>query len=58
MTRDEQRLVRHLVTAVLVKLVLLTALWWLFVRDVGVQVDADQMAAQIGNARPPQGETR
>jgi hypothetical protein len=48
MTRDEQRLLRHLVIAVTVKLALLTALWWLFVRDDRVHVDADQTAAQMG----------
>ncbi|MCI4431553.1 MAG: hypothetical protein JHC40_20590 [Burkholderiales bacterium] len=47
MTRDEQRLLRHLVIAVTVKLALLTALWWLFVRDDRVHVDADQTAAQM-----------
>jgi len=39
-----------LVIAVTVKLALLTALWWLFVRDVRVHVDADQTAVQIGIA--------
>jgi hypothetical protein len=54
MTRDEQRLLRHLVIAVMVKLALLTALWWLFVRDV-LHVDAEQTAAQIGVPSSPPG---
>ncbi|MDP1900631.1 MAG: hypothetical protein Q8K96_09290 [Rubrivivax sp.] len=58
MTCDEQRLVRHLVTAVLVKLVVLTALWWVFVRDARVPVDAEQTAAQIGTPPSPQGASR
>jgi hypothetical protein len=48
MNHDEQRLLRHLVIAVTVKLALLTALWWLFVRDDRLHVDADQTAAQMG----------
>ena len=48
MTHDERRLLRHLVLAVTVKLALLAALWWLFVRDDLVHVDADQTAAQVG----------
>lgn len=49
MTHDKQCLLRHLVIAVTVKLALLTALWWLFVRDDRVHVDADQTAAQMGS---------
>ncbi|MCZ4312195.1 hypothetical protein O4H66_02155 [Comamonadaceae bacterium G21597-S1] len=48
MTHDERRLLRHLVIAVTVKLVVLTALWWVFVRDNHVQVDAEQSAQQLG----------
>jgi len=48
MTRDESRLVRHLAIAILVKLALLVALWWVFVRDHRVNVDADRAASQIG----------
>ena len=55
MTRDERRLVRHLVTAVVVKLLLLTALWWLFVRDARVPVDPEQAARRIGIATHPEG---
>lgn len=48
MTHDERRLLRHLVIAVAVKLVVLTALWWVFVRDNHVPVDAEQSARQLG----------
>jgi hypothetical protein len=54
-TCDEKRLLRHLVIAVVVKLALLTTLWWLFVRDARVQVDADQTAARIGATTSPPG---
>ncbi len=58
MTPDEQRLVHHLVTAVLVKLAVLVGLWWWFVRDARVDVGTEQAAAQIGVAKPPpQGAT-
>lgn len=48
MTRDEQRLLRHLVIAVAVKLAVLAALWWVFVRDQHVPVDAERSAQQLG----------
>lgn len=48
MTRDEQRLLRHLVMAVVIKLALLTALWWVFVRDAQVAVDAQSTASHLG----------
>jgi hypothetical protein len=57
MTCDERRLVRHLVIAVTVKLALLAALWWLFVRDARVHVDADQTAAQLGAPPSTSGAT-
>jgi hypothetical protein len=47
MKDDSTRLVRHLIAAVLVKLALLTALWWLFVRDHRVPVDAGAAAAHL-----------
>lgn len=48
MTQDERRLLRHLVIAVLIKLVVLVVLWWAFVRDARVNVDTDRVAAQLG----------
>lgn len=41
------RLVRHLVAIVVVKLALLTALWWAFFRDARVDVTADDAARQV-----------
>ena len=52
MTPDERRLVRHLVTAVLVKLAVLVGLWWGFVRDQRVEADTAQTAAHIGVTTP------
>ena len=48
MIRDQQRLLRHLAIVVTVKIAFLTALWWLFVRDDRVRVDADRTATQMG----------
>ncbi len=58
MKAAQDRLVRHLVIAVALKLAVLTALWWAFVRDERVGVDVDRAAAHLGvsvdaNARPP-----
>jgi hypothetical protein len=54
MTHDDRRLLRHLVIAVLLKLAVLVALWWAFVRESRVDVDADRAAAQIGAPAAPQ----
>lgn len=59
MTHEERRLARHLATAVVVKLIVLTALWWLFVHDARVAVDAERAAAQLVVApMSPPGGTR
>lgn len=42
-------LVRHLFIAVALKLVVLSALWWAFVRDERVGVDVDRAAAHMGS---------
>jgi len=55
MTPAESRLLRHLITAVVVKLVLLAALWWVFVREAHVSADADQTAARISASPAPNG---
>jgi hypothetical protein len=55
MKATQDRLVRHLVIAVALKLVVLTGLWSAFVRDERVGVDADRAAAHLGtvvDARP------
>jgi hypothetical protein len=48
MQAAQDRLVRHLVITVALKLVVLTGLWWAFVRDERVGVDADRAAAHLG----------
>jgi len=48
MVRVSDPLLRHLAAAVLLKLVVLTALWWVFVRDDRVDVDAERAAAHVG----------
>lgn len=56
MTRQDRRLVRHLAIAVALKLVVLAALWWAFVRDERVSVDAEAAAAHLGAQPPRTGE--
>ncbi len=48
MKAAQDRLVRHLVIAVALKLVVLIGLWSAFVRDERVGVDADRAAAHLG----------
>jgi hypothetical protein len=50
MKAAQDRLVRHLVIAVALKLVVLTGLWAAFVRNERVGVDADRAAAHLGTA--------
>jgi 4-amino-4-deoxy-L-arabinose transferase-like glycosyltransferase len=57
MTRQDRRLVRHLAIAVALKLAVLAALWWAFVRDERVSVDAAATAAHLGAQPPRIGET-
>lgn len=47
MKLQDKILLKKLAVALLVKLVLLTALWWGFVRDQRVVVDGDAAAAQL-----------
>lgn len=47
MTLQDKTLVRKLVIAVLIKLVVLVALWWGFVREQRVTVDAETAATQM-----------
>ncbi|MGV8891623.1 MAG: cytochrome oxidase putative small subunit CydP [Burkholderiaceae bacterium] len=58
MTRNEQRLLRHLIIAVLIKLVVLMALWWTFVRDARVSVDTERVAEKISGAVSSQGVSK
>jgi hypothetical protein len=41
---------RHLALLVLIKLAVLVALWWAFVRDAGVTVDDQRAAAHLTGA--------
>ena len=47
MTLMERGLLRHLTLAIVIKLALISALWWAFIRDAKVAVDAGAMAAQV-----------
>lgn len=58
MKSDDRRLVRHLAIAVVLKLLVLGALWWAFVRDARVNADAEQTAEHIGVDMTPQGAPR
>lgn len=58
MTQDERRLLRQLVTAVLIKLAVLTVLWWAFVREAHVSVDTDRVAAQLVGQTISQGASK
>ncbi len=52
MNLSDQGLLRHLVVVVLIKLALITALWWVFIRDARVTVDSSAMAAQVSTSAP------
>lgn len=47
MTPADKTLVKKLVIAVLIKLAVLVALWWGFVREQRVVVDAETAATQL-----------
>lgn len=55
MSTNDTRLTRHIALAVGLKLALLTALWWFFVRDEQVSVDANAAAAHLRVPAPSQG---
>ena len=55
MTPAERRLLRQLTIAVMIKLVVLSALWWMFIRDVRVSVDGDSIADRISGTTSSQG---
>lgn len=58
MPRDERRLVRHLAWVVVIKLLALVGLWWMFVRDAHVRIDATAAAQRLAAPAPDQGEPR
>ncbi|WP_341891651.1 cytochrome oxidase putative small subunit CydP [Variovorax sp. YR752] len=41
---------RHLVIAVALKLLVLIALWWAFVRDDRIAIDVERAASHLGSA--------
>jgi hypothetical protein len=52
MEHRDRLLLRKLATVLVMKLLVLTALWWGFVRDQRVPVDTDTTAAQMLGRRP------
>lgn len=61
MKPNDKTLLKKLAIALVIKLVLLTALWWGFVRDQRVAVDGDAAAAQLlgtGSVKNPEGVIR
>ena len=60
MNRTDQKLLRELVVVVVLKLIVLVALWFAFVRDQRVSVDAASVAAVVtspaASVRGSQGE--
>ena len=48
MDQQSNPLIRHLAIVIVVKLVVLFVLWWVFVRDIGV--DADLATRHIVNS--------
>lgn len=56
MRHPDKPLLRHLIIAVLVKLVLLTGLWWAFVRDARVEVDTTAVTRHLGGPLGTTGE--
>ncbi|WP_198139526.1 cytochrome oxidase putative small subunit CydP [Ralstonia sp. A12] len=55
MSPNDRRLVRHLLIVVTIKVAVLGALWWTFVRDHQVPVDAERAADRLGVTPPAQG---
>ncbi len=47
MNTQHRRLTRHLVAIVALKLVLLSAIWWAFIRDVRVEVDVEKASNHL-----------
>lgn len=58
MTISDKRLRRHLLTAVLIKLLVLTVLWWLFIRDSHVSVDSNIVGNRFGVPTSTQGASK
>ncbi|MBH1968106.1 MAG: hypothetical protein I8H81_07970 [Pseudomonadales bacterium] len=58
MTIFDKRLRRHLLTAVLIKLIVLTVLWWLFIKDSRVSVDSNTISDRFGVPTSAQGASK
>ena len=58
MTISDKRLRRHLLTAVVIKLLVLTVLWWLFIRDSHVSVDSNAIGDRFGVPTSTQGASK
>lgn len=54
----DKRLLRHLAVAVLIKLAVLAGLWWAFVGDSRVVVDAEVIADRLGTSTQNSGEKK
>lgn len=50
MTSAESRLLRHLIIAVVVKVAVLAALWWVFVQDHRVPTGAERTADHVAGS--------
>jgi hypothetical protein len=55
MKTAQDRLVRHLAVAVALKLAVLCALWWFFIRGERVDVDVDRAAVHLVASGAPVG---
>ena len=55
MNRIDRQLLRHLGTAVAVKLAVLAGLWWVFIHGHAVPVDIEKTASHIAGASAPSG---
>lgn len=53
MNHNDSRLLRHLLIAITLKLVALAAIWWWFVADHRVSVDAAGVADRLGAPSAP-----
>lgn len=57
MDLSDRRLVREITLVIIVKLALVAALWWAFVREATVPVDSAAMAAQTITAASSKRQT-
>ncbi|WP_432779607.1 cytochrome oxidase putative small subunit CydP [Pseudomonas corrugata] len=58
MTISDKRLRRQLLTAVVIKLLVLTVLWWMFIRDSRVSVDSNTLGDRFGVPTSTQGASK